>query len=118
MNQTTILVIDAGLGNIGSVVAALKRHDCIPVRLQKPPKEESASGFTHAILPGVGSFAAGMEALCLTGWDEWIKKKWCKEGRPFLGICLGMQLLASEGTEGSSNEKSIAGLDLIQVKSM
>ena len=49
--------------------------------------------------PGVGAFAAGMQALKL-GWESWIKKVWCKADRPLLGICLGMQLLASEGTEG------------------
>ena len=60
MNQTTILVIDAGLGNIGSVVAALK--NVVFSEVAKPPKEESASGFTH-YSSGVGSFAAGMSFM-------------------------------------------------------
>jgi len=113
MSLPRVLVIDAGLGNIGSVFAALQRLDCFVERLEVPPKPESSLDFTHVILPGVGSFAAGMAALRTSGWDRWIKEVWCQIDRPFLGICLGMQLLASEGTEGSLDHAAVGGLDLI-----
>ena len=85
-------------------------------RLTEPIPLEETSVFTHAILPGVGSFAAGMEALENQGWVEWIHDIWCSDERPLLGICLGMQLLASEGTEGAEIKGNMPGLNLIPGK--
>ncbi|WP_413295642.1 imidazole glycerol phosphate synthase subunit HisH [Synechococcus sp. MIT S9452] len=113
MTCPKVLVIDAGLGNIGSVLAALRRQDCSVERLVQPPPLKSTFDYTHAVLPGVGSFATGMNALRVSGWEGWIKEVWCQDDRPFLGICLGMQLLASEGTEGLPENAVVAGLDLI-----
>ena len=113
MKRPCVLVIDAGLGNIGSVVAALQRQDCTVQRLQKPPSSEAMEDFTHAVLPGVGAFAAGMEYLKATGWEAWIREIWCQSNLPLLGICLGMQLLASEGLEGAHGGVGVAGLGLI-----
>ena len=113
MSRPRVLVIDAGLGNIGSVVAALRRHDCIVERLPQPPSLQITDTFSHAVLPGVGAFAAGMEALMASGWEAWIKQSWFHSHRPLLGICLGMQLLASEGREGAPIGGVVQGLDLI-----
>ena len=113
MTCPSVLIIDAGLGNIGSVFAAFQRLQCSVERVQQPPSPEFIWRHTHAVLPGVGSFAAGIDVLRASGWARWIKEVWCQEDRPFLGICLGMQLLASEGTEGSSEDTGVAGLDLI-----
>ncbi len=114
MNHPSVLVIDAGLGNIGSVVASLARESCHLQRLADPPRPDATRGYSHVVLPGVGSFAAGMEALCQRGWTDWLLHQWCPTGRPLLGICLGMQLLASRGTEGVVSAASAStGLNLI-----
>ena len=113
MVSPKVLVIDAGLGNIGSVVAALNRHNCSTERRKQVPPPQSALAYTHAVLPGVGSFAAGMDALQKSGWESWIKEVWCTAEKPFLGICLGMQLLATRGNEGSTEGLEIPGLNLI-----
>lgn len=114
MPQPHVLVIEAGLGNLGSVCAALERLGVANTRQSTPPSAEAASGFSHLLLPGVGSFQAGMTALQEQGWDGWIHQSWLPSGRPLLGICLGMQLLASSGSEGSSTGTAIGGLDLIR----
>ena len=116
MSQPKVLVIDAGLGNVGSVVAAMEREECETKRLTEPLSEEESWMFTHAILPGVGSFAAGMKALENRGWDRWLRDIWCNQERPLLGICLGMQLMASEGTEGTGEKGIVSGLNLIPGK--
>ena len=112
--QPAVLVIDAGLGNIGSAVAALERQACTVKRLAGPPDLPAMRGFSHVVLPGVGSFAAGMEALRQRGWADWLLQQWCPTGRPLLGICLGMQLLASRGSEGAASVGAATiGLGLI-----
>lgn len=113
MIKPSVLVIEAGLGNIGSVVAAFMRHDCRIDRARKPPALSDSNTYTHVVLPGVGSFSAGMEALVGLSWDSWITDFWFTYNRPLLGICLGMQLLASEGSEGSAVGNTTQGLDLI-----
>lgn len=114
MSQPAVLVIDAGLGNIGSVVAALERQACTVKRLADPPDLKATRGFSHVVLPGVGSFAAGMEAIRQRGWADWLLQQWRPTGRPLLGICLGMQMLASRGSEGAaSGAGETLGLDLI-----
>ncbi len=100
-----ICVIDCGIGNIGSIVNALKYLDLEINVLDKP---NQLSGYTHFILPGVGSFPVGMSNLVSSGWDSVIREK-VSAGFPFLGICLGMQLLFN----GSEEYGDTRGLGLI-----
>lgn len=114
MKNPAVLVIDSGLGNIGSVVAAFERQVCTVHRLSNPPAMGLTCDFSHVVLPGVGSFTSGMKSLRQKGWADWLLQQWCPTCRPLLGICLGMQMLASSGSEGSVGFSSpTTGLDLI-----
>lgn len=110
---SSVLVIDAGMGNIGSVVASIERLGVNVDRLTVPEEATDITLWSHAVLPGVGSFNSGMQALTSKGWDRWIVDSWCNQKKPFLGICLGMQLLANNGVEGSDSLDVVQGLGLI-----
>jgi glutamine amidotransferase len=100
-----IAVVDYGMGNRRSVHKALE-HVGAPVQVTADVREiDAADGL---IIPGVGAFAAGMESLVARGLDAPIRRA-AAEGRPVLGICLGMQLLF----ERSSELGDTTGLGLI-----
>lgn len=92
-----IVIIDYGLGNLGSVKNALDKLGVDSVVSDSARMVKKASGL---ILPGVGSANQGMENLKKTGLDKVIIDE-IKRGKTFLGICLGMQLLFSKSEEGS-----------------
>jgi len=96
------------MGNLGSVRRALIEVGADPIIAEKPEELQAAD---RIILPGVGNFADGMENLTKGGWVEGLREN-AKRGRPLLGICLGMQLLADFGAEGGGR----AGLGLISGK--
>jgi glutamine amidotransferase len=100
-----VAVIDYGLGNLGSVRRAIAELGADPELADSP---EKLRGADRVILPGVGGFADGMSLLHARGWVNAVREEAAK-GKPILGICLGMQLLASRGTEGGDTE----GLNLI-----
>ena len=114
-NFAHVGIMNVGLGNIGSVVSALNRSNANPSisLLSSPPDLKISDELTHLILPGVGTFQKAMNILNNNGWTNWIKQYWVPSEKPLLGICLGMQLLASHGIEGSLNNTRINGLDLI-----
>lgn len=98
-----IAIIDYGAGNIRSIEKALE-HLGARVRVTDDPhvvKEAYA-----IVLPGVGSGGAAMARMTQRGLDDAIREA-TEEGKPFLGICLGMQLLADHHAEGE-----VAGLSL------
>jgi glutamine amidotransferase len=91
-----IAVIDYGMGNLRSVVNALRTlgEDAAVVT------DPSALVSAHAIvLPGVGAFAEGMRRLEEGGFVDALNQEVRDKRKPFMGLCLGMQLLASEGQE-------------------
>jgi len=95
MNLPKIAIIDYGLGNTYSVLRALESIG-LSAKLTCERKEILSADF--AILPGVGAYGKAMERLTSSGLDD-IVKEFVKKGNPFLGICVGMQLLTDNGEE-------------------
>lgn len=91
----TLAVIDYGGGNLGSLVAALDRRGADHAVTADPARIAGADG---AIFPGDGAFGATMEALRERRLDDAIRTIVAR-GRPFLGICVGMQVLFESSTE-------------------
>ena len=111
MSLRKILIINYGLGNLASLCNALSALD-INWQIVSNINETLDLEFDGFILPGVGSFEAGINGLNERGFIKPIKK-WAMNGIPCLGICLGMQLLMSESEESNN---SIKGLELINGK--
>jgi glutamine amidotransferase len=105
LNPNEVSIIDYGLGNLRSVENGLKAIGAATRLVRNPDDVFSAK---RLILPGVGSFNEGMKNLRDSGMAESICAA-VQGGTPLLGICLGMQLLASYGEEGGGT----AGLGLI-----
>lgn len=103
-----VAIVDYGMGNLGSVRRALGELRATVTIAANP---EALTGVDRIVLPGVGSFADGMAGLARHGWIEALQEQVRVRGIPLLGICLGMQLLATRGSEGS--DTGAAGLDLI-----
>ena len=103
-----IHLIDYGFGNPASVKNALEflNYNCKVV-----DHNTNLSDITHLILPGVGSFEAGIKTLQKQKWDKKIKLL-IKKNVKLLGICLGMQLLFRTG-HNEKNKKKVNGLKLI-----
>ena len=90
-------VIDLKIGNIGSVIKAVKHLETNFELISTP---ECLEGATGIILPGVGNFSVASERLFASGFADALDEYVCKQSIPFLGICVGMQLLAKSGEEG------------------
>ena len=102
-----VLIIDYGMGNLWSVLSALKFLGKQAVVSSEP------NAIIHAkklILPGVGSFRRAMEAIRSQGIEEAILEAVTERKTTLLGICLGMQLLATFGTEDGETK----GLGLVE----
>lgn len=105
-NAKKIHIVDYGLGNIASVVNMFKKLGVGTV-VTSDPKELLKSD--KVLLPGVGAFGAAMGRIDTSSLTDILKEKAIIHQVPFLGICLGMQLLAS----GSEESPGVQGLGLI-----
>ena len=104
-----VMIIDYGRGNLKSVRRAFE--ECYAdVEISDDPND--LKNASHIVLPGVGAFKDCMNNLTEVGWKEKIRQAVLELGIPMLGICLGMQLLASKGFESGETD----GLDLIPGK--
>jgi glutamine amidotransferase len=92
----TVAIVDYGMGNLGSVTRALEELGAASFLASS--RSALLEG-ERIILPGVGSFAEAMGLLHSRDLVEGLRDA-AAQGRPILGICLGMQLLASHGHEG------------------
>lgn len=94
--MATIGLIDYGAGNFASVLNALEYLGLDTIRVAEPGHLQGA---THLVLPGVGAFAAAMRRLEASGLIDALREDALVRRKPFLGICVGMQLLARTGKE-------------------
>jgi len=90
-----IAVVDYGAGNLRSVAKALARSGLLPEVTGDPAVLRRADG---VVLPGVGAFAAAAASLEKTGLGDAVRDV-IDAGKPYLGLCLGLQLLFEEGEE-------------------
>jgi imidazole glycerol-phosphate synthase subunit HisH len=101
----TIAVVDYGIGNLRSAEKALQHlgaDACLT------SSEREIAGAASVVLPGVGNFGACMRALRESGLDA-VTRSAAVDGRPFLGICVGMQMLF----ESSDESPDAAGLGVL-----
>lgn len=101
-----LVIVDYGLGNLGSVYNMTKKVGGNPIISNNP---EEISQADKLILPGVGKFDAGMIKIEEHGLLEILNKKAIEDKVPILGICLGMQLLTEGSEEG--NKKGLGWIE-------
>lgn len=96
MEKTSVCIIDYGMGNVRSVYNVFNALHCA-VKVSGEPGD--IKGATHIVLPGVGAFGAAVEKIKKMSSFEVLIEEVFKAKKPFLGICVGMQILADTGNE-------------------
>lgn len=105
MHSTALTIVATGVANLASVRALARRLGMEPVITSRPEVIEHAD---IVLVPGVGAFGPAMKVLRSSGADEALRRR-VAEGRPTMGICLGMQLFF----EGSEESSGVEGLGII-----
>lgn len=98
--MTRIAIIDYAMGNLRSVANAFK---ALGNPADVVAASEGLAGADGIVLPGVGAFGDGMQNLRDRGFVSALDEAVTRDGTPFLGLCLGMQLLARSGSEHGSH---------------
>ena len=107
-----VVIVDYGLGNLASVKKSFSAAGA-HAKISSHPRDLSSA--THIVLPGQGAFGEGVENLEKRRLISALEEQVFKKKRPFLGICLGMQLLGKSSNEGG-NHKGLGWLDGTVVK--
>lgn len=97
MEKKKVALIDYGMGNLRSVQRALEASGAEVLVARVPEEVADASA---VIFPGQGAIVDAMRQLKTTGFDVFLKK-WIADNKPFMGICLGLQLLFEHSEEGN-----------------
>lgn len=97
MSSPNLVIVDYGLGNLGSIQNMLKYLGHASTVSRDPEAIVSAD---KLILPGVGAFDNGMENIASSGIRPALDRRVQEDRRPILGICLGMQLMTQGSQEG------------------
>lgn len=93
-----IVIIDYGMGNLGSIVNMLKK---VGVQARVSSQISDICNADKLILPGVGAFDTGMKRLAELDLIDVLQEKVVKQRTPTLGVCLGMQLMTNRSEEGN-----------------
>jgi len=108
-----IVIIDYGLGNLGSIKNMLKKVGSESTISSSISDIEEAE---KLILPGVGSFDQGMKNLRASGFLPALEERVNQKRTPILGICLGMQLFARKSEEGESKGLGWIDAEVVRFK--
>jgi glutamine amidotransferase len=105
---TTVAIIDYGSGNLRSAAKAFERAAAergLKERITVTARAADVRAADRIVLPGVGAFADCMRGLSgLPGMIEALQDVVIERGRPMIGICVGMQLLAERGLEHGTHQ--------------
>jgi glutamine amidotransferase len=102
-----VAIVNYGMGNLRSVENAVKKLNYNPIIVTTP---EELDNYNKIILPGVGSFKKATELLKAKNWVNIIRSNVLEKKKDIFGICLGMQLFATQSEEHGISK----GLDLIK----
>lgn len=96
-----IVIVDYGMGNIKSIVSALKHVGVYKISISADYEELKKAD--KLILPGVGAFGQAMGKIKEKKLDKYLQEIVINDKKPILGICLGMQLMGESSSEGGYN---------------
>ncbi len=103
-----VAIVDYGSGNLRSAAKAFERAAAehrISAEIRVTSRPETVAGADRVVLPGVGAFAACRRGLAaVPGLEDALQEAVFARARPFLGICVGMQLMAQRGREFETTE--------------
>jgi glutamine amidotransferase len=105
-------IVDYGMGNLLSVYSAF---DYLGADIKVCKHPEELLTVDRIVIPGVGAFKDCINKIVNTGFKEVLDEQVFKKGKPILGICLGMQVMANIGLEGGEN-KGLGWFDARVVK--
>lgn len=106
-----IAIVDIGIGNLGAIRNMLRKVRA-EARITSNPEDIRAA--SKIILPGVGAFDHGMQALADSGLTSVLNEQVLSEKKPVLGICLGAQMLGRRSEEGSLSGLGWIDMDVVR----